>query len=184
MTAHVPDDVNPSCLEVLDFVRSTALFSMKFNPSEVACWSSFFVIHSLADVNRFRFIDMPLAQIVDVNWADILAADDRMLVGGGISKSEFDQQGKILRWWNSSYGKEVVSLVMAQLLWMPSEEQAAHIASHFDDIGFYRACFGVTDTVRERLFRVYRTGGYPCGWRGRFPTGDLVVYSPGGTLRR
>lgn len=30
----------------------------------------------------------------------------------------------------------------------------------------------------ERLLNIYRAGGWPCGWDGRYPDGKLVVYVP------
>ncbi len=30
----------------------------------------------------------------------------------------------------------------------------------------------------EKQIEVYRGGGFPCGWRGEFPKGEMVVYSP------
>ena len=30
----------------------------------------------------------------------------------------------------------------------------------------------------QRLFDVYRMGGFPCGWKGEFPEGKLLVFSP------
>ena len=30
----------------------------------------------------------------------------------------------------------------------------------------------------EKQIEVYRNGGFPCGWRGEFPKGEMVVYSP------
>lgn len=42
-----------------------------------------------------------------------------------------------------------------------------------------RCVFGRDDTrLFERVFRAYRVGGWPCGWRGRHPDGLLVVYEP------
>jgi hypothetical protein len=30
----------------------------------------------------------------------------------------------------------------------------------------------------ERLLKIYQSGGWPCGWEGRYPEGTLVVYVP------
>lgn len=43
---------------------------------------------------------------------------------------------------------------------------------------FTRAVYGVREDFFERLFVVYRAGGWPCGWDGEYPDGRLVVYIP------
>lgn len=30
----------------------------------------------------------------------------------------------------------------------------------------------------ERLLKIYQSGGWPCGWEGRYPEGTLVVFVP------
>ena len=30
----------------------------------------------------------------------------------------------------------------------------------------------------EKQIEVYKNGGFPCGWKGQFPNGIMVVYSP------
>lgn len=32
----------------------------------------------------------------------------------------------------------------------------------------------------ERLFEVYKAGGFPCGWYGKYPDGTLIVYVASG----
>ncbi len=43
---------------------------------------------------------------------------------------------------------------------------------------FSRAVSGASNPFFERLFAVYRAGGWPCGWSGRYPEGKLVAYQP------
>jgi len=31
--------------------------------------------------------------------------------------------------------------------------------------------------IEEVLFRSYKAGGYPCGWLGEYPDGELLIYS-------
>ncbi|MDR0481061.1 MAG: hypothetical protein LBG66_04150 [Gallionellaceae bacterium] len=30
----------------------------------------------------------------------------------------------------------------------------------------------------DRMWEIYSQGGWPCGWKGEYPEGQLVVYSP------
>lgn len=37
---------------------------------------------------------------------------------------------------------------------------------------------GKVDNFYERIFEVYKLGGWPCGWEGEYPEGRVIVYSP------
>ena len=36
----------------------------------------------------------------------------------------------------------------------------------------------IKDDFIEKQIEVYKNGGFPCGWKGEFPNGVMVVYSP------
>ncbi len=44
------------------------------------------------------------------------------------------------------------------------------------------AAYGVFSKIKddfiEKQIEVYKNGGFPCGWKGEFPDGVMVVYSP------
>lgn len=37
---------------------------------------------------------------------------------------------------------------------------------------------GKTDNFYEKIFEVYKHGGWPCGWKGIYPEGEIIVYVP------
>lgn len=37
---------------------------------------------------------------------------------------------------------------------------------------------GKTDNFYEKIFEVYKVGGWPCGWKGTYPNGEVIVYVP------
>lgn len=41
-----------------------------------------------------------------------------------------------------------------------------------------RMVFGAGDRLFDRVWDAYRRGGWPCGWVGAFPDGELVVFVP------
>jgi len=46
-------------------------------------------------------------------------------------------------------------------------------------VAHHRAVFGLRpDSFFERLFDLYKSGGYPCGWDGIYPEGRFIVYYP------
>jgi hypothetical protein len=59
----------------------------------------------------------------------------------------------------------------------PAEQLANNILSELMWCAENRAFNGPTDNFWERLFRLYRTGFWPCGWQGVFPRpGKFVTY--------
>lgn len=53
---------------------------------------------------------------------------------------------------------------------------AGWIAEDLKYIAQGRAVFGRKESLFERMFQCYQCGGYPCGWRGNFPEGQMLVY--------
>lgn len=43
---------------------------------------------------------------------------------------------------------------------------------------FNRAINGTADLLFERMFSIYRVGGWPCGWQGDYPDGKVLAYFP------
>jgi hypothetical protein len=37
---------------------------------------------------------------------------------------------------------------------------------------------GKTENFYEKIFEIYKQGGWPCGWTGTYPMGDIIVYVP------
>jgi hypothetical protein len=52
------------------------------------------------------------------------------------------------------------------------------VAADLRSIITNHAVFGASDSFFERLWRIYRQGGWPCGWDGSYPGGNLVVWEP------
>ena len=37
---------------------------------------------------------------------------------------------------------------------------------------------GKVDNFYEKVFKVYKMGGWPCGWKGEYMEGKMIVYLP------
>lgn len=58
----------------------------------------------------------------------------------------------------------------------PYEDLTDEVLADFYDCAYKRAVFGSEPHFFETLYACYRAGGWPCGWKGDYPTGTLVVY--------
>ena len=72
-----------------------------------------------------------------------------------------------------------------QTLWEPLERhlvrhlpkyEIEEIGGDFGTILHERSVYGGRPRFYNRLYAIYRAGGYPCGWEGRYPEGRMVVY--------
>ena len=41
-----------------------------------------------------------------------------------------------------------------------------------------RAIQGISNKFYENIFKAYKSGGWPCGWKGDWPDGELVIFYP------
>jgi hypothetical protein len=54
----------------------------------------------------------------------------------------------------------------------------------FNDIeaDLFNCCINIyvngQNKLFDRMWEIYSQGGWPCGWKGEYPKGQLVVYSP------
>lgn len=48
----------------------------------------------------------------------------------------------------------------------------------FLNIIAYKASNGSQNIFLEKQIEAYQNGGFPCGWKGEYPEGEMVVYSP------
>ncbi|HEB2439422.1 hypothetical protein BTTOUR_21525 [Bacillus thuringiensis serovar toumanoffi] len=37
---------------------------------------------------------------------------------------------------------------------------------------------GKVDNFYEKVFKVYKMGGWPCGWKGEYMEGKMIIYLP------
>lgn len=76
-------------------------------------------------------------------------------------------------------GDELGAIFRKRLGRGPYAEIVDEVASDFYHCAYKRAILGGSPHFSERLYECYRDGGWPCGWKGEYPAGLLVVYSPG-----
>jgi hypothetical protein len=143
-----------------------------------------YVIPSLAGVKQYREPSRPEADDEDPlrnlppappSWSDILVTDTAdfyahyaEIIGDGFGL--YLEQMDLLR-------RRVYGIIEPQLVVRLPVYEIEEIAGHFGLIMDFVSVYGeARDDFPHRLYEVYLNGGYPCGWRGWFPNGQLVVY--------
>jgi len=155
--------------EVVAFVETDQVLARPFS-CEVhdIPWATKIIL-SLEDVERFRNPDWQNSQIKgDMAWLDIQRIDE--------GKRPHLRDTDIWKYLEN-ISKVLYEHLLNQLVPSISEYEMQEIAGFFEHLIFLRTTQGETDCFYEKLFTVYQAGGYPCGWSGSFPEGELIVYS-------
>lgn len=174
-----PLDLGPHTLaadEVISFVLEGGVLATEFHPEDD---ETNVIIKTFDAIDRFRDPWVDDAEISGASWFDeIRLTDEGTYMFGGYLGDHVDRGNyrrlessfeEVEEWFASQLEKQLHGLI-------PSEE----IDLVIDDLSTIvcaRASLGRSEIFHERLYRAYRAGGYPCGWSGAFPAGNIVVFS-------
>ena len=169
---HTNDALN--IVEFVEFVESGGIFRDPRPPlGEVK------IIHDMAEVDDYLHVIADYTDDEGWDWRDLLEN-----AGEPDSKLCAEQFVRI----RSSPGlMESLSGLMdgpidralkRHLVGRYTDENISNISGTIDFIVGFRATFGRSLPFIERLVEIYRLGGHPCGWVGRYPEGRLVAYFP------
>jgi len=116
----------------------------------------------------------------DYTWTDIreLEASRLVAAGNALTPSEWEAV------WMPGLEEKWVRGLKKRL---PKElhETLDDVMADLSNVARARAFFGATDAFFERLFALYRAGGWPCGWRdGPPPAGTPIVFVPSASTKR
>ena len=155
--------------------------------AEVSGWGNTDLLaHNLATGDDLRVADV--RDELAWTWHDLtenLAGSIRANAGGPRVDREAIRRLLFRRFHGSGLERQLRDRLGASLPesvalpgWLHAGEQIANNAvSELRWCAENRACNGLTDNFWERLFRLYREGLWPCGWRGVYPEpGKFVAY--------
>ncbi|QDU08363.1 hypothetical protein [Gimesia aquarii] len=181
---------NEEVQDVIAFVQSGKLLSIPFD-QQLAEHSGY----KIKQIHTFEEIDLYRKSINDCNdnykpyikrtdWDDILRDDVAKMMNYGdmFNNHLFQQTKKLEDSLSSQFGqlwKQFFSLLNDQLNGILIKEESEIIADELFMICKSRAIFCKdSGLMHESLFPIYQAGGYPCGWEGAFPRGQIAVFVP------
>ena len=59
---------------------------------------------------------------------------------------------------------------------LPNEVKGV-VCENFSTFFIEYSYFQELHPFSEKLLDIYKIGGFPCGWRGDFPEGEILIYS-------
>lgn len=160
--------------EVIDFACSGRVLSGPFRKEEFSEFDTR-AVYSLDDVFRYRDDWVPRTEPWSTSeaWWDIRQSDAKALRQAKKSQPEYGvADRKIIE-----ASDMIQTWLCRELAGVLPEEQLVDISDDFEMVIRYRVIFGRNNFIYEKLLRVYQASGYPVGWVGEFPKGQLVVFS-------
>jgi hypothetical protein len=141
------------------------------NPEDFADDPSVRVIRTINDVDRFRDPDFPYSEIKESNWVDVMRVDDRLFYASPMSHVV------ALTETTNKFANEFDAVILSSCCEHLPEDECHYISTDLWWIMTFRAALGVVEeSFVERRLSIYEKGGFPCGWCGIFPAGQLVVF--------
>lgn len=153
--------------EISQFVRSGPLMTPAAAPSA----SQFRVVN---DSRRARFLAWDAVYGAEqLSWTDI-----REREMSGIKARTYSIAGITELTAETACKTVEFTKVLRRRLGTEDKDLLDDITADLVNCAFIRAAFGIQDNFFERLFAAYKTGGWPCGWLGEYPSGSIAAYFP------
>ncbi|MED0868006.1 cytoplasmic protein [Bacillus spizizenii] len=152
--------------EVIDFIKHGELFkNNNRNMSDITLIEDFEIAQQLAwsqDTDE-----------VEVVWQDVKSNESGQLLGIILSNDHLktlDEELSNIFNSDDNYSEDFIPMDF----WDIAEE----VESDLYKCAINRLVNGNKDNLFEKMFQVYKSGGWPCGWRGTYPEGQLVAFIP------
>jgi hypothetical protein len=137
------------------------------------------VIHDATIIEHYQISDYPGVD-AGTEWTDVLYSTD-ILAGelGEESEKKYpflysDEYNDVI----NNIDREIQSLVSKSTHSLLDELQQREVKVQFYFVVSSRAKFGIVpQLIEEQFYRYHQAYGFPCGWLGEFPEGELVVFS-------
>jgi hypothetical protein len=164
------DDVQ----DIVELVESGAIFQDPRPPLGTVR-----VIRDMAEVRRYLHVIADYEDDEGWDWRDLLEYGGEP--GSDLIVERMERRDSVpglIEGLGELMDGPIAGSLRRQLAGSYTEDDITFIWSTLDFILLYRATFGRTLPFIERLVGIYRLGGHPCGWVGRYPEGQLVAYFP------
>lgn len=161
----------PLVEEILATIERGEILSPRVSVSESE--SGALVVHDLFEAKRYAW-SRPIAGDESSTWNDL--REDEV---APFHATPYDHP-------ESKPAYDAIDGLLPRLLTLLRAKMPAIYGELLDDVAadlqhcaMNRALYGlVPNSFWERIWRVYASGAWPCGWEGEYPQGRMVIYQP------
>ncbi|WP_339684917.1 hypothetical protein [Gimesia maris] len=164
--------------EIIDFVESGSILQIPFDQSTLGAFDfELKLIGDLEDVEIYRDAYIENARIKRSDWIQLLRDESSKYFSDGLFAEEdaFRNYSPLFDKLQSLFRSQLISQLKDTI---PFDE-IEWIVDCMYCLVASRTSLGENDLLHEKLYEIYKAGGYPCGWEGVYPRGRLVVFVPG-----
>ncbi|MGH1287384.1 cytoplasmic protein [Bacillus toyonensis] len=155
--------------EVIEYIQKRNLFDR--NDIKLhSLLNDIEIIHDFDQAQELAWSqDLDVIQIV---WDDIKSDESAKLLEGTYNPDMEAKKDMLYEVFsdNQNYSQEFISIDHINII----EE----VERDLEMCALNRLVNGKVDNFYERIFAMYKLGGWPCGWKGEYPEGRMIVYSP------
>ncbi|MEK5029636.1 hypothetical protein [Paenibacillus sp. FSL M7-1046] len=111
--------------------------------------------------------------VVDTIWQDIKNNESGSVLGFILNDDKLklmDEELSDIFGSSDNYSEDFIP--------MDYWDIAAEVESDLYKCAINRLINGKKDNFYEKLFHIYQSGGWPCGWEGKYPDGEIIAYVP------
>ncbi|MRX72857.1 cytoplasmic protein [Bacillus lacus] len=151
--------------EVMDFIRNNKMFNKNnFHENNLEVINDFNEAQNLAWSQD--------SSEVDTVWEYVKSQEAASIVEKVYDLDLVTQQDDIYDFFSDhdNYSNDFLPFVYIDI----NEEVEGDLTM----CALNRLVNGKTDNFYEKIFEVYKQGGWPCGWKGTYPIGEKIVYVP------
>ncbi|MGH0828028.1 cytoplasmic protein [Bacillus wiedmannii] len=126
------------------------------------------MIHDFDKVQELAWSqDLDVTQIV---WDDMKSDESAKLLEGTYNPNMESKKDMLYEVFsdNYNYNQEFISIDHINIL----EE----VERDLEMCALNRLVNGKVDNFYEKVFKAYKMGGWPCGWKGEYMKGKMIVY--------
>jgi hypothetical protein len=151
--------------EVMDFIRNSKIFNNNnINENILEVVKDFNVAQNLAWSQD--------SSEVDTVWEYVKSQETESIVEKVYDLDLVNQQDDLYDFFSdrNNYSNDFLSFDYIDI----NEEVEGDLTM----CALNRLVNGKTDNFYEKIFEIYKQGGWPCGWKGTYPIGEIIVYVP------
>lgn len=151
--------------EVMDFIHNSKIFNNKnVNTTNIQ------VINDFDEAQNFAW-SQNLSK-VDTVWEDVKSLETESIIEKVYHLGLALQQEELYEYFG---GYENYANHFLPFDYIDIHEE---VEGDLTMCALNRLVNGKTDNFYERIFDIYKQGGWPCGWKDTYPDGEMIVFVP------
>ncbi|MFE4524587.1 cytoplasmic protein [Cytobacillus firmus] len=150
--------------EIMDFIRNNKMFNNNFQGNNLE------VINDFAKAQNCAWSQD--SSEVETVWEYVKSQEAEGIVEKIYNLDLVSQQDELYDFFcdNGNYSNDFLPFEYIDI----NEEVEGDLTM----CALNRLVNGKTNNFYEKIFEIYKQGGWPCGWKGTYPIGEIIVYVP------